>query len=415
MKKKIYINLATISIITAIITFIILSLLFYDFHNSIKLDNLKNIADLTSLLKEYTDIDNLSSLLEDNINLDVYNPNSMPLKNSSYLYYDLGLNDGNILRVTQLNPGFSYTLISGLPVMVSIVIFLLILLYLASSILTSKIISPIENASQNMESILSGQLVEEVETYDELDPFIRNMDIYKEKINHSMLHLKEAEKIRREFTANVSHELKTPLTSINGFAEMIESGMAKDEDVVKFASIIRKEGDRLLTLIDSIIELSQHEDTSIAKELKDIDLLEITNLVVENMKYRATEKDISIKIQGVSTFINGNERMIKDLIFNLVDNSIKYNIDMGNINIEILQQDNQAIFSIKDTGIGIPIKHQSRVFERFYRIDKSRSKKINGTGLGLSIVKHIVQYHSGEIGFSSEENIGTIIKISFPR
>ena len=415
MKEKIYKNLAIISIITAIITFIILSLLYYDFYNSRKIQNLKTIANLATLLAEDINIDELSPLLEDNISLNIYDQNSLPIKISSYLYYDLKLDNGNILRATQLNQGFGYTLLSGLPIMVSIIVFLLIILHLASSILTSKIISPIVSASQSMESILSGELVEEVETYDELNPFIRNMDIYREEINHSILILKEAEKIRREFTANVSHELKTPLTSINGFAEMIESGIAKDEDVVKFAGIIRKEGARLLVLIDSIIELSKHEDISIPKELRSIDLLDITNLVVENMKYRAAEKDVKIIVSGVPTLINANERMIKDLIFNLIDNSIKYNKIMGKINIEISQQDKWALFSISDTGIGISPKYQSRIFERFYRVDKSRSKKVSGTGLGLSIVKHIVQYHSGEISFSSEENIGTTIKINLPR
>lgn len=415
MQNKIYKNLAIISVITATITFIILSLLFYDFDSSNKIQNLKVISNLASLLPEDVNIDELSPLLEDNINLKVYEPNSLPSKDSSYLYYDLKLNNSNILRATQLDQGISYILMSGFPVMVSIIIFLLIILYLASSILTSKIIIPIKNASQSMESILSGELVEEVETYDELNPFIRNIDIYKEQINHSMLILKEAEKIRREFTANVSHELKTPLTSINGFAEMIESGIAKDEDIVKFASIIRAEGTRLLTLIDSIIELSQYEDISIPKELRNIDLLNITNSVVDNMKYRLAEKNINIKVSGVPTIINGNERMIKDLIFNLIDNSIKYNRDMGKINIEISQLDKWALFSISDTGIGISPKYQSRVFERFYRIDKSRSKRINGTGLGLSIVKHIVQYHYGKVNISSEENVGTTIKINFPK
>lgn len=415
MQDKIYKNLAIISVITAITTFLILSLLFYNFDSSSKIQNLKLISNLASLLEEDLDIDELALLIEYNIDLEVYESNLLPPRDSSYLYYDLKLDNGSILRARQLDPGLNYILMSGFPIMVSIIIFLLIILYLASSVLTAKMMIPIKNASQSMESILSGESVKEVDTYDELNPLIRNIDIYKEQINHSILHLKEAEKMRREFTANVSHELKTPLTSINGFAEMIESGMAKDEDIVKFANIIRTEGSRLLTLIDSIIELSQYEDISIPKELRKIDLLDITNLVVNNMKYRLAEKNISIKVSGLPTIINGNERMIKDLIFNLIDNSIKYNKDRGKIDIGISQVDKWALFSISDTGIGIAPKYQARVFERFYRVDKSRSKIISGTGLGLSIVKHIVQYHYGRIDFSSQENQGTSIKISFPK
>ena len=299
--------------------------------------------------------------------------------------------------------------------MAGLLVFILIFLYIISSNLTSKIIKPIEIASYNIESILSGGDVEDSIVYEELQPFIRTMEIQKKQIENYIESLKKTEKIRREFTANVSHELKTPLTSINGFAEMIETGMANDDDIKRAASIIQKEGKRLLSLIDSIIKLSQLDDLSINREFSSIDLLSITQFVCSNLEINAREKNISLNITGKSTIIKGNQRMIEDLIFNLVDNAIKYNKLNGKVDLEIHSIDSWSILKVMDTGIGIPSEKQDRVFERFYRVDKSRSKKVNGTGLGLSIVKHTVEHHGGKVSLSSIEVKGTNIEVKLPK
>ncbi len=305
--------------------------------------------------------------------------------------------------------------ISILPIMIGLIVFILIALYLFSSVLTAKIIEPMKMAVLNIESILTGKDVKNKIIYEELDPFLETIYKQKKEIDVSMGKLKETEKIRREFTANVSHELKTPLTSINGFAEMIETGMAKDQDIIKSAAIIRKEGNRLLEIIDSIIKLSRLDDPSMEKEFIYIDLFSIVEFICSNLQPSTIKDDILLKYTGKITTIKGNRRMIEDLVFILIDNAIKYNIPGGSVNIQVTEDNNFGIIKVIDTGIGIPEDQQDRVFERFYRVDKSRSKKINGTGLGLSIVKHTVEYHRGSLKLSSMEGQGTTIEVKLPK
>lgn len=384
MERKIYYNLAAIATITAIITSIVLVFLFYGYYNTNKIEN--------------------------SFDIKVYEANSVPEKDSSYSYYDLEI-DNKVVRISRPIQDITYVFIGILPAIAGVLVFILIFLYLASSILTSKIIDPIKMASHNIESILSGQDVKKVNIYTELQPFMRAIDIQKKEIEHYIKSLENTEKIRREFTANVSHELKTPLTSINGFAEMIETGMAQGDDIKKSAAIIRKEGNRLLELIDSIIKLSQLDDVSIKQDFTSIDLYSIAQSISSNLQVNAKEKNISLDITGESTIITGNQRMIEGLISNLVDNAIKYNKPNGEVKIEVSSNDKWGILKVTDTGIGIPLKHQNRVFERFYRVDKSKSKKINGTGLGLSIVKHTVEHHRGKLSLSSVEGEGTTIEV----
>jgi two-component system phosphate regulon sensor histidine kinase PhoR len=413
LERKIYNNLAIITTLTIIITSIILSSLFDDIYHAKEIENLKNIATIITDLN--LDIENLNIKLDDDININLYDSSLLPNKIKSNLYYDLDLNHNTTLRILKPNNQLNYVLIIMVPIIASIIVFALIALYIISSLLTKNIIGPIKIASKNMESILSGEKVNHKATYHELDPIIRNMDIYKEEIEYSISRLKDTEKMRREFTANISHELKTPLTSINGFAEMIASGMAKDDDIIKLSTIIHKEGLRLLSLIDSIINLSKLDDVSIQKDLSFIDLYSITNSIFSTLKYRKEEKNLSLSIKGQSIMIRANERMIEDLIFNLIDNAIKYNIQDGEVLVEIMDEDKWAILKVSDTGIGIPLEYQNRIFERFYMVDKSRSKKTSGTGLGLSIVKHIVEYHGGKLILSSIEGQGTTIEIKLPK
>ena len=223
-----------------------------------------------------------------------------------------------------------------------------------------------------------------------------------------------AEQNRREFTANVSHELKTPLQGIIGSAELLENGMVKQEDVPRFVGHIRKEAQRLVTLIGDIIRLSQlDEGDEMPRET--VDLLALSQEAADDLKTAAAEKHIAIAVEGGSETIGGVRRLLYEVIYNLCDNAIKYNVEGGSVTMSVGERDGKAFVSVADTGIGIAPEHQSRIFERFYRVDKSHSKASGGTGLGLSIVKHAVQYHHGTVELHSEEGKGTTICILLPK
>lgn len=221
-----------------------------------------------------------------------------------------------------------------------------------------------------------------------------------------------AERNRREFTANVSHELKTPLQTIIGSAELMENGIVKPEDTPAFIGRIRKEATRLVSLIDDIIRLSQlDEGNDMPRE--DISLRVLAEEVCETLSDAAKAKGVSLEVTGDDGIVNGVNRLLYEVIYNLCDNAIKYNNPDGSVKVFVAEENNGVRLSVQDTGIGIAPEHQNKVFERFYRVDKSHSKQSGGTGLGLSIVKHAVQYHHGKITIESEENNGTTISVLF--
>lgn len=221
-----------------------------------------------------------------------------------------------------------------------------------------------------------------------------------------------AEKHRREFTANVSHELKTPLQTIIGSAELMELGIVKEEDTPRFVNTIRKEASRLVTLIDDIIRLSQlDEGAEMPKE--EVSLRVIAEEVSQNLADAAKLKDVSLEVTGDDGVMNGVHRLLYEVVYNLCDNAIKYNREGGAVKVNIEDMQDIVQLTVKDSGIGIPYEHQGKVFERFYRVDKSHSKQSGGTGLGLSIVKHAVQYHNGKISVESELNKGTTVSVTF--
>ncbi len=221
-----------------------------------------------------------------------------------------------------------------------------------------------------------------------------------------------AERSRREFTANVSHELKTPLQSILGSSELLESGLVKQGDVPQFVGVIRTEAARLVTLVEDIIHLSQLDEGT-APEKEQVNLLELADSAASALRERAVERRISLSVAGEGAVINGVRGFLYEMFYNLIDNAIKYNIDGGRVEVSVSAGDAGTTVSVKDTGIGIPPEYQARVFERFFRVDKSRSKASGGTGLGLSIVKHIAQYHHAEIRLQSGIGSGTNIEILF--
>lgn len=222
-----------------------------------------------------------------------------------------------------------------------------------------------------------------------------------------------AERNRREFTANVSHELKTPLQGIIGSADLIETGMVKPEDMPRFIGHIRKEATRLVALIEDIIRLSQLDE---GNELpcEEFDLMDIAEEVEQNLESAAGARDITFSLSGRNAIMHGVRRLMYEIVYNLCDNAIKYNLPGGKVEIMIDRKDEEAVLCVKDNGIGIAPEHQDRVFERFYRVDKSHSKSSGGTGLGLSIVKHAVQYHHGKLELKSEIGKGTEITVHFP-
>ena len=223
-----------------------------------------------------------------------------------------------------------------------------------------------------------------------------------------------AERNRREFTANVSHELKTPLQGIIGSAELIENDMVKPDDLPRFVGHIHAEAARLVTLIDDIIRLSQLDEGD-AMPTEPVDLLAVSQEAAENLHDAAAARDVTLSVTGRPVVMPGVRRLIYEIVYNLCDNAIKYNVDGGRVDIAVASGTDGSSITVADTGIGIAPEHQSRVFERFYRVDKSHSKASGGTGLGLSIVKHAVQYHHGRIELESTPGAGTTIRVVFPK
>ena len=224
----------------------------------------------------------------------------------------------------------------------------------------------------------------------------------------------KAEQIRREFTANVSHELKTPLHTISGCAELMTNGIAKQEDIPKFASQIYSEAQRMIRLVEDIIKLSHLDEGAEDMKRENVDIYSVASETVDNLIPVAEKSDVDITLEGTSAVINGIPQLISAIIFDLCDNAIKYNKKGGKVLVSVKSEDNKAVLTVSDNGIGISEEDSERIFERFYRVDKSHSKEIGGTGLGLSIVKHAARLHNATIDLQSKLNEGTIITVTFP-
>ena len=222
-----------------------------------------------------------------------------------------------------------------------------------------------------------------------------------------------AEQNRREFTANVSHELKTPLQAIIGSAELLENGLVKPEDTQRFIGNIRKEATRLVNLIEDVIRLS-HLDEGVEMPKEDVDILDIAEEIAESLRLAAEEKKVTIQVSGQHCTVPGVRGLVFEIVQNLCSNAVKYNVEGGRVDVTVTKRGSSVVLTVADTGIGIPRAHQSRVFERFYRVDKSHSRASGGTGLGLSIVKHAAQYHNADIQLESVLGKGTTIRVVFP-
>ncbi len=270
--------------------------------------------------------------------------------------------------------------------------------------------------------VLSGIRAENIMVRDEHSySLIANPVFEKESVIGAVvviLDITEREKretLRREFTANVSHELKTPLTSISGFAELMKAGNVPEEDVIDFSQSIYEETQRLITLVNDIIKISELDGQSIPYEKETVDLYELSNEVIGRLEKEADKKNVTFHLIGGRAEIMGVHKILEEMLYNLCDNAIKYNRENGTVDVLVNETEDGVNVIVRDTGLGISPAHQDRVFERFYRVDKSHSKKAGGTGLGLAIVKHGAMYHHAKISLQSTVDVGTAITVAFAK
>lgn len=318
--------------------------------------------------------------------------------NMRTFYYAVLQDDGTVLRVATRARSLISVFFSAFPVMLLILLVILGLCLTLSHLLTRQLLEPIREMAEDLENVPA------TSTYSELSPFL-------DRIREQHEDILAAARSRQDFTANVSHELKTPITAISGYAELIENRMVDEKQQIKFAGDIRKNADRLVTLINDIIRLSELDYGGGTLDFTSVDLYEVAEERVELLRTNAGSKNVSLILEGSSCMVTSNRSLLIELIDNLVQNAIRYNTPNGYVNILVEQRDGNAVLQVSDTGIGIPKADQSRVFERFYRVDKSRSRETGGTGLGLAIVKHIVELHNGTIRLESEVGKGTKIRI----
>lgn len=316
-------------------------------------------------------------------------------------YFAKQLDNGNILRVSaeakSIGKFFSDYIIY---ILLCIIVVIVAAVFVSMGI-TKSIVKPITQLGQSLDNI------DKFKSDEELKPLVNAL--LQQKKKQKML-----DKQKKQFTANVSHELKTPLTSIAGYAELIETGMAKPEDIKPFAGVIRKQALRLVNLSEDIIQLSQLEESDDEDmSFESVNLYEIAQRCVEALNINAINKCVTLNLTGEECYIRGKAQLVEELVYNLCDNAIRYNKENGNVTVTVSPLEKGASVSVKDTGIGIPEKYQERIFERFFRVDKSRSKATGGTGLGLAIVKHITQLHDAKLEISSEEGKGTEIIVTF--
>ncbi len=315
-------------------------------------------------------------------------------------YYAERLQNGNVLRIGRDSVSVNRIMVNTLVIVLVIALGILFVCMGISHYLTKKLVEPIEKLATNI------MLVDENNVYEEIRPFVNT-------IKEQHINIINNAQLRQEFTANVSHELKTPLTAISGYAELIGNGMTGKEDTIRFSNEIHSNANRLLSLINDIIKLSELDEADHQMEMERIDLYKLAENCVQMMQLTAEKQGIRLILQGESTMVMANKGLMDEVFYNLCSNAIRYNKPGGSVTVTVGTKDEHPFLSVADTGIGIPKECQERVFERFYRVDKSRSKSTGGTGLGLAIVKHIVAQHNAALHLDSELGEGTTIEIVF--
>lgn len=441
MKKKLYIRMTIVSAAMMFLTMIITVVTFYNVFSEQVMEDLKtdvHILNTTEAVLQYVEqdfdpkISNLRITVIDkngkvqyDSNADIGNMDnhvnrpeirealkygtgkkirkSDTFSKNTY-YYAERLNNGKILRVAKEVGSIWQFFKHILPILIVELLLAVAICILVARMLARRLVEPIELLAKNIDDD------EITATYEEIKPFL-------DKIHSQHKALKKSANMRQDFTANVSHELKTPLASISGYAELIENGMAKEEDVRRFAGEIHKSSIRLLSLINDIIELSELDVMDSEMATTTVSLAEEAENCVEMLQMNAKKHGVDIVIHKNQErgIIEANRDMIQEIIYNLCDNAIRYNQDGGHVIVSVFRKEDKIVLQVQDDGIGIPKKEQERIFERFYRVYKARSKKTGGTGLGLAIVKHIAEQHEAEIEIDSVVGKGTSISILFQK
>lgn len=325
------------------------------------------------------------------------------------LYAAKRLPDGSVLRLSIVQVAV-WTLVLGFAQPISFVILIaLILSFLLASRLTKLIVKPI-----NEIDLEHPELYYDREDYKEVEPLLRHIQAQKAQLKRDQKQIEKTALIRQEFSANVSHELKTPLQAISGYAELLENGLARSEDVKPFASKIHSESLRMAKLVEDIIDLTKLDNGGAEMKWEDCDFYRIAENAVDSLEAAASANDVTITLSGTSTPMRGIPQMLYSIVYNLCDNAIKYNHPGGSVHVTLTRDNERTVLKVKDTGLGIPEDCKERIFERFYRVDKSRSKAAGGTGLGLSIVKHAVKIHRGKISLDSKLGQGSEFTVSLP-
>ena len=309
---------------------------------------------------------------------------SVTVKEDMY-YYALLLDDGTVLRVSKMVDSLASTAMTLIPLMGGIALLMVLFAMLLARWQTARLIKPINEL--DIEHPLDNAV------YEELTPLLVAMD--------------------KQFSANVSHELKTPLTSISGYAEIMKNGMVRNTDIPEFSERIYKEARRLITLVEDIIKLSKLDEESVELEKQSVDLYELTREIISRLSPQASQKNVRMELTGEPVKYVGIRQILDEMIYNVCENAIKYNNDGGRVTVWVGNTLNGPKVSVADTGIGIPEEHHERIFERFYRVDKSHSKERGGTGLGLSIVKHGALLHGAKVSVDSTPGRGTKIEMQF--
>ena len=312
-------------------------------------------------------------------------------------YFAVMLKQGQILRVAFITSDIVKLFANIIPIVCVCLVVSLIVGFLLARRMTQKIIKPINNMDFQKPT-MNG-------TYEELRPLVQRIKRQNEERSKN-------EKMRQEFSANVSHELKTPLTSISGYAELLESGLVQGDDVMNFAQKIHKEATRMSNLVNDIIKISKLDEHRVGIEKESVDLLKVVLDVKDRLELVAEKQKVTVRVSGQQVIVTAVEQLIDEMVYNLCENAIKYNKTGGTVYINVGMESGRARLEISDTGIGIPKDCQDRVFERFFRVDKSHSRQTGGTGLGLAIVKHVVEYHNVSISLSSTPNQGTTIVVT---
>lgn len=315
-------------------------------------------------------------------------------------YYAVLHDDGSVLRVAREMDSLMRTAFAMLPAVGGLALLMLVFALALARWQTKRLIKPINEL--DLEHPLENAV------YPELTPLLEAMDRQNKE--------KEAvSNMRKEFSANVSHELKTPLTSISGYAEIIMNGMVRPADIPLFSERIYKEARRLITLVEDIIKLSKLDEESVELEKEEVDLYDLTREIVSRLAPQAAQKNIHMEVTGEPVIYKGIRQILDEMVYNICENAIKYNNDNGRVTVWVGSTLSGPKISVADTGIGIPKEHQERIFERFYRVDKSHSKERGGTGLGLSIVKHGAILHGAKVNVESDEGKGTRMEILFTK